>query len=255
MEGVSRTPPFASITDNDHGAYLLLVNVSLLIVLAFFIAAKISSSIYLKRRRTATSSPIYVGTVVAIVQTIILHYAVKYGLGRKQGSLTADSFKKYSKYNYAAQLLQIIPVALSKLSTTLLVHILTPRSGLQKACLATIGAIGVWTVFALCAIAFQCPLPDSWLYRPDRCTAKGALMYLISVMNILTDVAVLTLPFFMMHKVQMTQGKRVKILCAFCARALLVALHCERCSMLMETQRRLTHNRAARDTATILNFV
>jgi hypothetical protein len=34
------------------------------------------------------------------------------------------------------------------------------------------GAIGVWTVFALCAIAFQCPLPDSWLYRPDRCTAK-----------------------------------------------------------------------------------
>jgi hypothetical protein len=80
-------------------------------------------------------------------------------------------------------------------------------------------------------------------------------MYLISVMNILTDVAVLTLPFFMMHKVQMTQEKRVKILCAFCARALLVALHCERCSMLMKTQRRLTHNRAARDTATILNFI
>ncbi|GIK04372.1 hypothetical protein Aspvir_008453 [Aspergillus viridinutans] len=224
MEGVSRTPPFASITDSDHGAYLLLVNVSLLIVLAFFIAAKIGSSIYLKRRRTTTSSPIYVGTVVAIIQTIILQYAVKYGLGRKQDSVNADSFEKYSKYNYAAQLLQIIPVALSKLSTTLLVHILTPRGGLQKACLATIGAIGVWTVFALCAIAFQCPLPDTWLYRPDRCPAKGALMYLIAVMNILTDVAVLSLPFFMMHKVQMSQGKRVKILCAFCARALAVLL-------------------------------
>ncbi|KAF7168848.1 hypothetical protein CNMCM5623_001790 [Aspergillus felis] len=226
MEGVSQTPPFASITDSDHGAYLLLVNVSLLIVLAFFIAAKIGSSIYLKRRRTTTSSPIYVGTVVAIIQTIILQHAVKYGLGRKQDSLPADSFEKYSKYNYAAQLLQIIPVALSKLSTTLLVHILTPRSGLQSACLATIGAIGVWTVFALCAIAFQCPLPDSWLYSPDRCTAKGALMYPIAVLNILTDVAVLALPFFMMHKVQMTQGKRVKILCAFCTRALLVDLHC-----------------------------
>ncbi|KAF7180426.1 hypothetical protein CNMCM7691_009594 [Aspergillus felis] len=212
MEGVSRTPPFASITDIDHGAYLLLVNVSLLIVLAFFIAAKIGSSIYLKRRRTATSSPIYVGTVVAIIQTIILQHAVKYGLGRKQDSLPADSFEKYSKYNYTAQLLQIFPVALSKLSTTLLVHILTPRSGLQNACLATIGAIGVWTVFALCAIAFQCPLPDPWLYRPDRCMAKGALMYPIAVMNSLTDVAVLALPFFMMHKVQMTQGKRVKIL-------------------------------------------
>jgi hypothetical protein len=66
MEGVSRTPPFASITDSDHGAYLLLVNVSLLIVLAFFIAAKISSSIYLKRRRTTTSSPIYIGTVCLV---------------------------------------------------------------------------------------------------------------------------------------------------------------------------------------------
>ncbi|GFF43323.1 hypothetical protein IFM58399_06908 [Aspergillus lentulus] len=224
MEGVSRTPPFASITDSDHGAYLLLVNVSLLIVLAFFIAAKISSSIYLKRRRTTTSSPIYVGTVVAIIQTIILQYAVKYGLGKKQDSLTAESFEKYSKYNYAAQLLHIIPVALSKLSTTLLVHILTPRRGLQKACLATIGAIGVWAVFALCAIAFQCPLPDVWLYRPDRCTTKGALMYLVAIMNILTDVAILTLPFFMMHKVQMTQGKRVKILAVLLTIGQLVTL-------------------------------
>ncbi|KAF4166926.1 hypothetical protein CNMCM6936_005835 [Aspergillus lentulus] len=193
MEGVSRTPPFASITDSDHGAYLLLVNVSLLIVLAFFIAAKISSSIYLKRRRTTTSSPIYVGTVVAIIQTIILQYAVKYGLGKKQDSLTAESFEKYSKYNYAAQLLHIIPVALSKLSTTLLVHILTPRR-------------------------------DVWLYRPDRCTTKGALMYLIAIMNILTDVAILTLPFFMMHKVQMTQGKRVKILAVLLTIGQLVTL-------------------------------
>ncbi|EAW20770.1 uncharacterized protein NFIA_112980 [Aspergillus fischeri NRRL 181] len=255
MEGVSRAPPFASITDSDHGAYLLLVNVSLLIVLAFFIAAKISSSIYLKRRRTTTSFPIYVGTVVAIIQTIILQYAVKYGLGKKQGSLAADSFEKYSKYNYAAQLLHIIPVALSKLSTTLLVHMLTPQRGLQKACLATIGAIGVWTVFALCAIAFQCPLPDAWLYRPDRCTAKGALMYLVAIMNILTDVAVLTLPFFMMHKVQMSQGKRVKILCAFCTRALLVARHRTSYSTLMETQCRLAHNRATGDTPTILNLI
>ncbi|KAK9576067.1 hypothetical protein V6Z92_009347 [Aspergillus fumigatus] len=224
MEGVSRTPSFASITDSDHGAYLLLVNVCLLIVLVFFIAAKISSSIYLKRRRTTTSYPIYVGTVVAIIQTIILQYAVKYGLGKKQGSLAADSFEQYSKYNYAAQLLYIIPVALSKLSTTLLVHMLTPQRGLQNACLATMGAIGIWTVFALCAIAFQCPLPDAWLYRPGRCTAKGALMYLVAITNILTDMAVLTLPFFMMHKVQMSQGKRVKILCAFCTRALTVLL-------------------------------
>jgi hypothetical protein len=48
-------------------------------------------------------------------------------------------------------------------------------------------------------------------------------MYLVAIMNILTDVAILTLPFFMMHKVQISQGKRVKILCAFCTRALLVA--------------------------------
>jgi hypothetical protein len=63
MEGLPRAPSFASITESDHGAYLLLVNVSLLIMLAFFVAAKIGSSIYLKRRRTATSAPIYVGTV------------------------------------------------------------------------------------------------------------------------------------------------------------------------------------------------
>ncbi|KAK9550490.1 hypothetical protein V6Z88_007467 [Aspergillus fumigatus] len=68
-------------------------------------------------------------------------------------------------------------------------------------------------------------------------------------------MAVLTLPFFMMHKVQMSQGKRVKILCAFCTRALLVTRHCTSYSTLMETQHRLTHNWATSDTTTILNII
>jgi hypothetical protein len=41
--------------------------------------------------------------VVAIIQTIILQYAVKYGLGKKQGSLAADSFEQYSKVFQSAR--------------------------------------------------------------------------------------------------------------------------------------------------------
>lgn len=49
---------------------------------------------------------------------------------------------------------------------------------------------------------------------------KGAIMYPIWAIHILTEFAIIAIPFFMMRNVQMVLTKRIKILCAFFARSL-----------------------------------
>lgn len=95
---------------------------------------------------------------------------------------------------------------------------MTPNNSLRRTCTITAGIILAWTVFSIFAIAFQCQMPKPWLYTPGRCAGDGALLYPIGVLNILTELILLGLPFVMMRSVQMALSKRVKILGSFSTR-------------------------------------
>lgn len=109
-------------------------------------------------------------------------------------------------------------LSLSKLSTILLVWKLTPNNSLRRTCTITAGIVLVWAVFSIFAIAFQCQMPNPWLYASGRCAGDGALFYPIGVLNILTELILVGLPFAMMRSVQMALNKRVKILGSFTTR-------------------------------------
>ena len=47
--------------------------------------------------------------------------------------------------------------------------------------------IGIWTVFSIFAIAFQCGVPRPWEFTHDRCAAHGKLYYIIIAGDIATD--------------------------------------------------------------------
>ena len=165
--------------------------------------------------------------------------SIQHGLGRHIQTLTSAEIRQSSKvsrarpfsqqtllspcpnhlhsqFYYAAQLIHIVILSLSKLSTTLLLRTLTPSKGIRQSCTITVGLIGAWTAFAFFGIAFQCPLPEPWLYTPERCT--GAMLYPISTFHILTELIILAIPFVMMRNVQITPVRRMKILCSFSAR-------------------------------------
>ena len=49
-------------------------------------------------------------------------------------------------------------------------------------------AIFIWTIFRVFAPAFQCGTVSPQIYEPDRC-ANGALCYLVTIVNAVTDAA------------------------------------------------------------------
>lgn len=228
---------FEAITSDNRGAIITLTSVSLLIVAIIFVLAKLGSVVYFKQRRTAVNTPIWVALVLAIVQVVVLQKAVDHGLGKHQSRLSEGDIQAWSKFAFAAHILFIFVLALSKISTILLVWKLTPSQSLRRSCAVTAGIVCGWSVLAVLSIAFQCGLPDPWLYSPNRCAGEvsvhqgvrlqltvssnfnqGALLYPIAVFNILTEVIIVIQPFMMMRNVQMAWDKRVKILCSFSSR-------------------------------------
>ncbi|OJJ55951.1 hypothetical protein ASPSYDRAFT_182875 [Aspergillus sydowii CBS 593.65] len=215
---------FQVLSGDNRGPLITLVSVSFLIVAIIFVFAKVGSAIYFKQRRTALNTPVWIALILAIIQVVVLQKAVDNGLGRHQVRLNGEALETASKFAFAAQILLILVLSLSKLSTILLVWKLTPNNSLRRTCTITAGIVLVWAVFSIFAIAFQCQMPNPWLYASGRCAGDGALFYPIGVLNILTELILVGLPFAMMRSVQMALNKRVKILGSFTTRICVVGL-------------------------------
>ncbi|OGM51264.1 integral membrane protein [Aspergillus bombycis] len=215
---------FQALSSENRGTIITLTSVSLLIVAIIFVAAKFGSAIYFKQRRTAVNTPIWAALICAIIQVVLLQKAVDHGLGKHQDRLSDGDIQAWSKFAYAAHLLLIVAMSLSKMSTILLIWKLTPSKSLHRSCAVTAGVVVGWSIFAVLGIAFQCAMPGPWLYSPERCAGEGTIFYPIAVFNILTEVIIVILPFIMMHNVQMIWHKRVKILSSFSSRLSIVAL-------------------------------
>ncbi|KAL4794837.1 hypothetical protein BDV19DRAFT_364010 [Aspergillus venezuelensis] len=215
---------FHGLSGDNRGPIITLVSVSLLIVAVIFVLAKFGSAIYFKQRRTAVNTPIWAALIIAIIQIVVLQKAVDNGLGKHQDQLNESNIQAWSKLAYAAHILLILVMFLTKMSTILLIWKLTPSGSLRRYCTITTGVVIAWTIFAILGLALQCELPEPWLYGPDRCAGRGAILYPIALFNVLTEIILVILPFVMMHNVQMVWHKRVKILSSFSSRICIVAL-------------------------------
>ncbi|KAL6239537.1 hypothetical protein BDW75DRAFT_227166 [Aspergillus navahoensis] len=220
-------PPFQQLSRDNHGPIITLVSVCLLIVAVISVLAKLGCAIYFNQRRTAVNTPIWAALTFSIVQVVILQKAVDNGLGRHEAQLIVTlslHWLTWRSLQFAAQLLLVVVLSLSKLSTTLLIWKLTPSRSLRHYCTIAAAVITGWTISALFSISFQCQFPEMWLYTPRRCAGEGALFYPVAVFNILTEIILVILPFIMMQDVQMASQKRVKILSSFSSRLCVVGL-------------------------------
>ncbi len=109
---------------------------------------------------------------------------------------------------YAANMLLIGSLAAAKASVTCLVIAINPSRKLLLACRGTLGFVAAWFVASIIALAFQCDLPSPWNSEANKCIDRFALNVGIHVINILTDVIIVVIPFLMMQNVQISSHRR-----------------------------------------------
>ncbi|KAH1599376.1 hypothetical protein V6Z98_007915 [Aspergillus fumigatus] len=217
-------PPLGQLTPNDHGPIVSLSTFIFLSCTLIVVLAKIASMLYLKRSVPSVDIPIWICLIVAFDQSILIQIAVNRGMGKHRSEVPSDSLDAYNKLNYTAELLLLLVLALSKVSTGNLIRSISPsKSILRWGFMVQIG-LGVWTLLALFGTAFQCRAPY-WEYSPSRCIGKGAVVYPIMVLNMALDAALVVLPIVMLWNVQMPLVQRLKVSSAFASRSLVIVVN------------------------------
>ena len=127
-----------------------------------------------------------------------------------------------SKIIYAAQLLGIAAIASGKLSAALL----SQRAVLLKSQYfqTFVAAVVAWTIFSLLATAFQCQLPNPWIFMPSNCPSKGYLQYPVTILNMVTDVILSVWVIGPVWRVNMAKLDRIIVVILFGTRIMCVQI-------------------------------
>ncbi|KAB8225808.1 hypothetical protein BDV33DRAFT_198218 [Aspergillus novoparasiticus] len=159
--------------------------------------------------------------ILALVQSLLIQFAVDHGMGKHLEALMPSTFHTYSKMTYVAQILFFLVLTPAKVSTSNLIRSIDPTQSIQRYCRITETIIGGWTILAVLGYAFQCQTPR-WQYLPSHCLGEGAILYPIMTINMLVDIALVVLPTIMLWNVQMPLPRRLKIISTFASRILVI---------------------------------
>lgn len=118
---------------------------------------------------------------------------------------------------YAAQLLQIVAMALAKTSSILLIDRVAPQTLKHKAFL--FGMVVFWTIYSVLAFALGSGLPEPWEFGPDRGAGRGLVESVISL-NILSDLVLAGWLLPILRDLHMDRTKRFTVAILFGARAM-----------------------------------
>lgn len=121
---------------------------------------------------------------------------------------------------YAGQITGLLSLAAAKTSVIFLFRRISPNI---KRLIRLQGAIvGLWFIFSLFAIAFQCQLPQPWVFVPGQCSTGGKLEYVIVLGNMATDVMLSTAILPIIWGLNTTRDTRVAVMMLFGSRLMFV---------------------------------
>jgi len=163
-----------------------------------------------------------VAACLAILQSAFVQLEVSHGLGRKRKIVSDTDFALYQKYGYAAQIILVATMTLSKISLSLLVQSLMAEGHSVMAGRGLLAIIIGWGITSIFSIAFGCALPHPW-DSTGRCINLGALHNAISAINIVTDLGLILLPCLVFWRVQ-DRMRRYRVTALFATRITVCAI-------------------------------
>jgi len=175
--------PFFANTPNDHGARPVVMG---------YIGAGITIAVTAIRlgltvNRSHTFSPddwcFATAALLSVAASVTLERAVDAGLGKHADVLSHGQLQEFTKFAYATELIGILAQIAAKFSVACLYMRLVPRQE-RKAINVVFAILGVWSVFAIFATAFECGGSVSW---SNECSTGGYLFFPVAATNLITD--------------------------------------------------------------------
>jgi hypothetical protein len=117
---------------------------------------------------------------------------------------------------YAAQLLGVLSMGSAKVSVVMLFRRITPTANRSNYIL--LACVGSWMIFSILAVAFQCQLPDPWVFVPSECMTHGNVQYPVVILNMVTDTLLATSILPTLWKLKTMRATRIAVMMLFASR-------------------------------------
>ncbi|KAF2662413.1 hypothetical protein K491DRAFT_709782 [Lophiostoma macrostomum CBS 122681] len=215
-------PRHAVITPDDHGAILSMTAWFLACTLVLCTATRLIVRFTTQQMPSTDDVYIVVAAVFAIGGTIAMSLAVNSGLGKRAHAITGDNISSIHKDVYAATILYVLTVGLSKFSMCAFLTRLAATK-LHKMAIAVLGIVVLcWTIAITIGVVFECALPRPWEVFTGKCIDPLAFWTPATVVDVCTDVAMIIIPIHIVWGLQMQGQRKAVVVFIFLVRVVLI---------------------------------
>ncbi|OCL02500.1 hypothetical protein AOQ84DRAFT_422669 [Glonium stellatum] len=210
--------PLDRLTDDNRGPIVIISAYSWAFVTLIIAVIRFGLAIHQKLKFNLDDLAFSLATLLAIANSVCYHLSVNAGLGQHLAHLSLAHLDSYYKMMFIGQYLGIAAMACAKTCAVLLSDGIAPQD--RRQFYAMLSIMGIWALFSILAVSFQCQLPYPWVFVPSKCSTHGNLQYPVIIGNLLTDalLAVWILPTI--WKLRMDLGRRVVVMILFGARVI-----------------------------------
>ncbi|OAP59077.1 hypothetical protein AYL99_06375 [Fonsecaea erecta] len=224
MAGIHRLLTRVPLISATHrGPVVNLVAWITVTTMCLAVLTVLTSKLVVLRRLVWNDSILITGMVLSIGFTVAVNQQVSGGLGSEISTLGVDQYDKFQKAGYAWNILYVTSLSFGKTSTLSLLLALSPNKSYRIPMLVTGGLTVAWAVASIIASAFQCSLPHPYLIATNKCFDQEGFWDAVGVIDIIIDVALMAIPIWLVHNLQLPMKKKAAVCFAFSFRTLAIA--------------------------------
>ncbi|KAF7157287.1 hypothetical protein CNMCM5623_001410 [Aspergillus felis] len=199
-----------------------VTNWFLVVVAGLSVLIRLGTKCWIFHRLTSDDYLIIASLALSIAQSAAISTAVAHGYGYHFTTVSDENLVQVMKSQYAAYILYVASLCLSKLSLSTFIRSLTPvhKDHFQAAVLQ--GLITVLGVVGVIGTAFQCHMPRPWDYWHGQCFNLAAWNYFLSVSNIVTDCMIIAQALLLIAGIQATWKKKAVFASIFLSRLVVI---------------------------------
>ncbi|KXT12444.1 hypothetical protein AC579_7371 [Pseudocercospora musae] len=217
-------PPFAIITKDDHGGWIIIATALGIALALLSIAIRFHVKWISSQRAGADDVLLAASAMFAFIQESVILAACARGLGRSVSLLNQSSLRYVEKSFYTSQLFAILALSLCKCSIASFITRLTPQTSIRRILHVYVGVVILWTVAAIFALALQCDLGRPWTLATNRCSGVYARLVVIGIVDALLEAWLFACAVLLVMRLQTKFRKKAVVLLAFGLRLPIIAI-------------------------------
>ncbi|KAA6408205.1 MAG: hypothetical protein FRX48_07947 [Lasallia pustulata] len=216
-------PPLFVISSTNLSGLIILITSLLLGFVLLCFCARLYTRTYIAGPSMRDDHLLTAATVICVIESALVYIQVSKGFGKSKTLLQDSGFASIEAFGYAADLLYVFGLVLSKFSVSFLFLRLSPNRGHSRAAWAAFAGSAVWAFLALFLRTIRCNPGRSWSRPGTHCTGVFMRWEIICAFDVVTEAVLFGIAFYLVANLQTSLRSKATVVLVFGVRLPVIA--------------------------------